>query len=149
MLWAISIPLALLGWAGLVFATGALPPSQTGALIVVPVLLALAMTMTAAPLVWLAARRFAPTGAGSSPAIALRIAGWIGLWGAVVVGLRLADAFDWVVVLTLAAVLGLVETFLQQVERTRGRRRTEDERRRTDDGRWSLVVGRSSVHGRR
>ncbi len=119
MLWAISLPLALLGWAGLVFVTGAMLPSSTAALIVVPVLLALALTMTAAPLVWLVARRFAPTGVGGSPAVALRIAGWIGLWGAAVVGLRLARAFDWVVLLTLAAVLGLAETFLQQVERTR------------------------------
>ncbi len=119
MLWAISLPLALLGWAGLVFVTGAMLPSSTAALIVVTALLALALTMTAAPLVWLVARRFAPTGVGGSPAVALRIAGWIGLWGAAVVGLRLARAFDWVVLLTLAAVLGLAETFLQQVERTR------------------------------
>ncbi len=119
VLWIISLPLALLGWAGLVFATGAMLPSSTAALIVVTALLALALTMTAAPLVWLVARRFAPTGVGGSPAVALRIAGWIGLWGAAVVGLRLARAFDWVVLLTLAAVLGLAETFLQQVERTR------------------------------
>jgi hypothetical protein len=37
----------------------------------------------------------------------------------VVVALRLARLLDWVIVLTLAAVLGLVETFLQQVERVK------------------------------
>jgi hypothetical protein len=56
---------------------------------------------------------------GENPAVALRIAAWLGLWLGVIVALRLARLFDWVIVLTLAAVLGLAETFLQQLTRTR------------------------------
>ncbi|MCX6032384.1 MAG: hypothetical protein NT169_24220 [Chloroflexi bacterium] len=126
MLWAISLPAAIIGWMVLLLTTGAVPPSSAVAWAIAAVLLTLAVTMTAAPLVWVIAHRLRLPGAGTSPAVALRIAAWIGLWAAMVVSLRLARAFDWVVVLTLAAVLGLAETFLQQVERTNGRRRTND-----------------------
>jgi hypothetical protein len=118
-LWAISLPLALLSWVGLLFATGALNPAFMAAVVVVALLLGLAVTGTTAPVVWVVARQLHLPAAGESPAVALRIAAWIGLWIAAVVALRLARGFDWVIVLTLAAVLGLAETFLQQIERAR------------------------------
>jgi hypothetical protein len=120
MLWAISLPAAVIGWVALLLVTGAMSPSSVIAWVIAAVLLTLAVTMTVAPLVWVIAHRLRLPGAGASPAVALRTAAWIGLWVAVVVSLRLARAFDWVIVLTLAAVLGLAETFLQQMERMKG-----------------------------
>jgi hypothetical protein len=121
-LWALSLPLALLAWVGILFFTGALPPTSTteGAFLF---LLALAMTMTSAPFVWLVARRLHISGAGERPALALRVGFWIGLWTAGCVGLRFAGFFNWAIALTFAAILGLLETFLQQVARQRAVRR--------------------------
>jgi hypothetical protein len=118
-LWAISLPLALLSWVGLLFATGALNPAFMAAVVGVALLLSLAVTGTTAPVIWIVARQLHLPAVGENPAVALRIAAWLGLWLGVIVALRLARLFDWVIVLTLAAVLGLAETFLQQLTRTR------------------------------
>jgi len=119
MLWAISLPAAAIGWAALFLLTGAARPTSAPAWISAAALFGLAVTMTAAPLVWTIAHRLRWPAVGETPAVALRVAAWGGLWFAVVVALRLARLLDWVIVLTLAAVLGLVETFLQQVERVK------------------------------
>ncbi len=115
-LWLLSVPLALLGWAGVVFLTGALPFSLTGLILVLP-MLALALTMTAAPWVWVAARRLRAPLVGEYPAVALRVAMWIGLWAAICIGLRLIAAFSWLAAITIGVIFGLMETFLQQSAR--------------------------------
>jgi hypothetical protein len=82
-------------------------------------LLILAVTMTAAPGVWVLARVLRLPGTGERPGLALRAAAWVGLWVAISVGLQLNGYFNWVPVLTLAVVLGLVEAFLLQTGRQR------------------------------
>lgn len=116
-LWLLSVPLALLGWAGVVFLTAALPVSQTAVLAVAPVL-ALALTMTAAPWVWLVGRRLRLPTVGERPVVALRVAMWFGLWIALCFGLRMMNAFSWLVAMTVGVAFGLLEAFLQQSART-------------------------------
>lgn len=115
-LWVLSVPLALLGWVGLVVVTALLPFSAVAALIALPTLL-LAITLTAAPIVWLVAQRLKLPGLGERPVVALRVAFWLGLWAAIAAGLRLFDAFSWLVAVTLAVIFGLIEGFLQQQSR--------------------------------
>ncbi len=116
-LWGLSVPLALLGWAGVLVFTYALSPWAPLAPVGLLPLLALAVTMTAAPITWLVARRFHVPAMGERPAVALRVSAWIGLWVAVCVGLRLYQSFSWAVVITIGVVLALLETFLQQTAR--------------------------------
>lgn len=116
-LWLVSVPSALLGWAGVVFLTAALPVSQTAMLVVAPMLV-LALTMTAAPWVWVIARRLRLPTVGERPAVALRIAMWLGLWITLCLGLRIMHAFSWLVAMTVIVVFGLLEAFLQQSART-------------------------------
>lgn len=111
-LWALSVPLAVLGWVGLAVVTAFLPFSPVAALVALPLLL-LAVTLTAAPIIWLVARRLRLPGPGR-PVIALRVAFWLGLWAATAAGLQLFDAFSWLVAITLAVIFGLIEGFLQQ-----------------------------------
>lgn len=115
-LWAISLPTAVLGWAGLVIVTWAVPPAPLAYAVVLP-LLALAVTMTLAPLLWTVAGRYHWAGVGERPVLALRVAAWVGLWVAACVGLRLAGVLDGVIALALVVVLSLVEMFLRQVAR--------------------------------
>ncbi len=115
-LWLLSVPLALVGWAGVVFLTAALPFSPTALIPVLPTL-ALAVTMSAAPWVWVIARRVGTPIVGERPAVALRVAMWIGLWAALCVGLRLMAAFSWWVAVTVGVIFGLIESFLQQSAR--------------------------------
>jgi hypothetical protein len=112
-LWALSLPLAVFGWLGVVFGSGALPPSVLGLIVLLP-LIALAVSATAAPFVWLAARRLRARGIGERPALALRASGWLGLWAAACVWLRIVGLFSWVIAATLAVVLVLLESFLLQ-----------------------------------
>ena len=111
-----SVPLALVSWMGVVLLTGALPVSWPALALVLP-LLAVAVTLSVAPLIWLVARRFSLSGAGERSAIALRLAFWLGLWVTACVGLRIANVFSWLVAITFAAILSLIETFLQQSAR--------------------------------
>lgn len=113
VLWVLSVPLALLGWAGVVLLTGALPVSPVSLIMTLPVL-TLALVMTAAPLVWVVARRLGLPAVGERPAVALRVSTWLGLWVTICIGLRMMNAFSWLVAITLAVVFGLVEAFLQQ-----------------------------------
>jgi hypothetical protein len=112
-LWGLSIPSALLAWAGIVYFTGTLPPSPLAYALILP-LLGLAVTMTLAPGVWLLARGLRLRGTGKRPALALRAATWLGLWSAICVGFQLHGVFSWVPALTLIVVLVLLETFLLQ-----------------------------------
>ena len=112
-LWALSVSLALLGWAGLGMITALLPFSVAASILALPALL-LAITMTAAPLIWTVAHRLGMPGPGERPTVALRVAFWLGLWVAISAGLRLFGAFSWLIAITVAVILGLVETFLQQ-----------------------------------
>jgi hypothetical protein len=112
-LWAVSLPLAALGWTGVVIVTWAVPPSPLAYAAVLP-LLALAVAMTLAPLLWTVASRRRWAGAGERPALALRVGAWAGLWVAACAGLRLAGVFNWVIALALAVILTLVEAFLVQ-----------------------------------
>jgi hypothetical protein len=112
-LWALSVPLAVLGWVGLAVVTAFLPFSPVAALIALPLLL-LAVTFTAAPIIWLVAQRLKLPGPGERPVVALRVAFWLGLWAATAAGLQLFDAFSWLVAITLAVIFGLIEGFLQQ-----------------------------------
>jgi len=116
VLWAISLPAAVLGWAGVVILTWAVPPTPLAYAAVLP-LLALAVTMTLAPPVWTVASRYHWAGVGERPALALRVATWVGLWVAACVGLRLAGVLDGVIALALVVVLSLIERFLRQVAR--------------------------------
>ena len=112
-LWALSIPLALVGWIGLFYFTGGVQPTGLALLGFVPLFL-LALTMTLAPWVWAVAHRLGVPGLGERPALALRASFWVGLWSAMAVSLRLLQAFNWVIVITVAVVLVLLEGFLQQ-----------------------------------
>jgi hypothetical protein len=116
-LWFTCVPLALLGWAGIVLLTGMLPVSTATLAVVLPAL-TLATTMTAAPLVWSISRRFRLPGLGERPVVALRIGFWFGLWITICAGLHVAGSFSWLVAVTLAVIFGLVEAFLQQPART-------------------------------
>ncbi|MBM4459787.1 MAG: hypothetical protein FJ011_18830 [Chloroflexi bacterium] len=111
--WALSLSLAVCGWLGVVFVSGVLPPSVLGLIVLLP-LIALAVSGTAAPFVWLAVRRLRARGIGERPALALRASGWLGLWVAACVWLRIAGLFSWVIAATLAVVLVLLESFLLQ-----------------------------------
>jgi hypothetical protein len=123
LIWIACAPLALLGWAALVLFTGQVPPSRSAYIVLVP-LVAFAATFTAAPLVWSAARRLRLPGAGERPGLALRVAMWFGIWIAAAVAMMLAHVFSWAAMLTIAIVLGLLESFLLQV-RSQRRRRAE------------------------
>ncbi|MGC8782505.1 MAG: hypothetical protein ACP5UQ_16715 [Anaerolineae bacterium] len=112
-LWASSVALALFGWAGVIVLTAVLPFSPAALAAVLPTL-TLALTMTAAPIVWVVAHRLHLPGAGERPGRALRIAFWFGLWGAICIGLRLLGLLNGLVAITLAVVFGLGETFVQQ-----------------------------------
>jgi hypothetical protein len=112
-LWALSVPLALLGWIGLIFLTGVLSVSMATLAVVLPVL-ALALTMTVAPAIWVAASRLGMPVIGERPAVALRVALWFGLWATICIGLRVTGSFSGLIAITLAVIFGLVETFLQQ-----------------------------------
>ncbi len=112
-LWMMSVPLALLGWAAIVFLTAVLPVSTATLAVVLP-MVTLAATMTAAPLVWSISRHFRLPALGERPVVALRTALWFGLWITICVGLRVAGSFSWLVAITLAVIFGLVEAFLQQ-----------------------------------
>lgn len=116
VLWVVSVPLALLGWAGVIILTGALPVSPVSLSVTLPVL-ALALVMTAAPWVWVVARRLGLPAIGERPSVALRVSTWLGLWITICIGLRMINAFSWLVAITLAVVFGLVEAFLQQWSR--------------------------------
>ena len=65
-LWALSVPLALAGWIGLILLTGVLSVSTAALVVVLPVL-ALALTMTVAPAIWVAASRLGWPGMGERP----------------------------------------------------------------------------------
>ncbi len=116
-LWFTCVPLALLGWAGIVLLTALLPVSTATLAVVLP-MLTLAATMTAAPLVWGISRRLKLPGLGERPVVALRVGFWCGLWITLCVGLHLAGWFSWLVAVTLAVIFGLVEAFLQQLTHT-------------------------------
>jgi hypothetical protein len=109
----VSIALAVSGWAGVIVLTAALPFSPAALAAVLPMLI-LALTMTAAPAVWIVARRLRLPGAGERPGIALRIAFWFGLWAAICIGLRLLGILNGLIAITLAVIFGLGETFVQQ-----------------------------------
>ena len=115
-LWALSVPLALAGWIGLILLTGVLSVSTVALVVVLPVL-ALALTMTVAPALWVAASRLGMQGMGERPAVALRVAFWFGLWATICIGLRVTNNFSGLIAITLAVIFGLVETFLQQGSR--------------------------------
>jgi hypothetical protein len=112
-LWALSIPVALVGWAGLFFFTGGIRPTNLALLGFLP-LLAITMTMTLAPWVWMVARRLNVRGVGELPSLALRSSLWVGIWTSLAVGSRMARMFNWVVAITVAVVFVLLEGFLQQ-----------------------------------
>ncbi|MEJ5200393.1 MAG: hypothetical protein WHX53_15845 [Anaerolineae bacterium] len=112
-LWLLSIPLAVFGWAGVLILTAALPFSPAALAAVLP-MLTLALTMTAAPAVWVVGRRLRLPGAGEQPASAMRIAFWFGLWAAICIGLRLLGVLNGLIAITLAVIFGLGETFVQQ-----------------------------------
>jgi hypothetical protein len=118
--WLAVLFIAAASWVGLAYYTGGIAPTDLAVVGFLP-LLALAVTTSAAPLVWLAARRLRIAQIGEQPGVAVRVAGWIGGWCAICAGLMLFDAFNWVIALTLALVLGLVESFLQGLRRP-GRR---------------------------
>jgi hypothetical protein len=115
-LWLLSAPLALLGWAGVVFLTAALPVSATAMIVIAPAL-ALALTATVAPWVWIIARRLRLPAIGRRPVAAFRVAAWFGLWVTLCVGLRILHAFSWLAAMTLLVVFGLLEAFFQQSAR--------------------------------
>lgn len=112
-LWFLSLALAVFGWAGVIGLTAALPFSPAALAAVLP-MLTLALTMTAAPAVWVVARRLRLPGAGERPGQALRMAFWFGLWAAICIGLRLLGLLNGLIAITLAVVFGLGETFVQQ-----------------------------------
>jgi len=112
-LWVLSVSLALAGWIGLILLTGVLPVS-TAALIAVLPALTLALTMTVAPAIWVVASRRGWPGMGERPVIALRVAFWFGLWATICIDLHVTNNFSGLIAITLAVILGLVETFLQQ-----------------------------------
>jgi hypothetical protein len=117
LMWVSCILVAAGGWTGLVFFTQQIPPSQLAYFIFLP-LLGISITATAMPIVWLVARALHVDGMGDRPVLALRTAGWVGLWSAISAGLKLSGIFDWVTVGTLAVVLGLLESFLLQLGRS-------------------------------
>ena len=94
-LWALSIPLALIGWAGVILFTYAVAPSML-ALAGFLLLLGLASALTAAPLVWLVASGLHMPGTGERPALALRAGAWVGVWAATAAGLAYFGFFSWV-----------------------------------------------------
>ncbi len=112
-LWLLSLPLAMLGWAGVIVLTAALPFSPAALAAVLP-MLTLALTMTLAPVVWVVGRHLRLPGAGARPASALRIAFWFGLWAALCIGMRMLGMLNGLIALTLAVIFGLGETFVQQ-----------------------------------
>ncbi len=114
---AITVPLALLSWGAVALFTAAVPPSLPAYAVLLP-LGGLAVTMTAALPVWLLAHAFHMPGTGDRPALAFRVAAWIGLWAVICVVLQLAGLPVWGAALALAVVLGLLETFLLQGWRT-------------------------------
>lgn len=115
-LWKLSLPLAVLGWAGLALVTAFLPPSTLGMALALP-LLALALIFTAALLIWGVASRLRLGDVGQRPALALRLGTWIGLWLTAAAGLRLIGQLTAVVALGLAVGFGLVEFFLRGLAR--------------------------------
>jgi hypothetical protein len=115
-LWLLCVPLALLLWAAIVLLTAVVSPSLQAMALLVP-LLALAVTVTLAPVVWLVASRIPVPGTGERPALALRFAGWLGLWVAACLVLVSLDVFSWMVAAALGAILTLVETYLLQIGR--------------------------------
>jgi hypothetical protein len=117
-LWILSIPLALLAWGAIIVFTGVMPPSPMARVILLPVL-ALAVTMTLAPVVWMLARGLRLPGMGERPAMALRSASWLGVWAATCAGLQMWRVFNWGLALAMAAILTLLESFLLQVNRQR------------------------------
>jgi hypothetical protein len=112
-LWALSVPLALAGWIGLILLTGVLSVSTEALIVVLPVL-ALALTMTVAPAIWVVASRRGMPVMGERPAVALRVAFWFGLWATICIGLRVTGDLSGLIAITSAVIFGLVETFLQQ-----------------------------------
>lgn len=112
-LWTISILFALLGWAAVLALTAMVPPSWEASVALMP-LLAVAVTMTLAPLVWLAGRWLRLPGVGQRPALALRSAAWIGLWTGICVLLQFNRLFSWLLGATLAVVMALFEGYLRQ-----------------------------------
>jgi hypothetical protein len=113
--WLVSSLSALVAWAGIFYLTGAFPPTPPAELVFLA-LVAVAVAMTSAPLVWVLARRLKVAGTGERPALALRVGAWIGLWAAICVGLRLVGSLNAVIALTLAVILALLEAFLRQLE---------------------------------
>lgn len=120
-LWATTLPLALFSWAGVVLFSAAVPPSLP-AVIVLLLLCALAVTMTAALPIWLLAHALGIRGTGQRPVLALRAAGWVGLWAVICLALQLAGFLIWGAAIGLAVVLAMFEAFLLQPERTRTRK---------------------------
>ena len=115
-LWKLGLPLAVLGWTGLALATALLPPATLGMALALP-LLALALTFTAALVIWGVASRLRLGDVGQQPALALRLGAWIGLWTAGSVGFRLIGQLTAGVALGLAIGFGLVEFFLRGLAR--------------------------------
>jgi hypothetical protein len=112
-LWAISVPLAIVGWAGLAVTTAVLPPSLASAALAL-FLLALAIAFTVAPLAGFLGARLHWGDLDRRPQRAIRLGVWAGLWTAACVALRTVDRLSPIIALALAVILALVEGFLSQ-----------------------------------
>jgi hypothetical protein len=110
-----SLALALIGWGGLYLViTTTLPYvwSRWGFF----ALLFMALTGTALPVVYFVHKRF-PDDPPAGPAVLIRQAGWVGVYGATLAWLQLGRLVTLYVVLGLAAGLIAAEYFIRMREK--------------------------------
>lgn len=110
----ISVLMAVAAWAGLAALVRQLQPTP-GLLAAALALVAIGVAGATMPFWYLLQRRLAPKrNPKSLTGVALREGVWTGLFAAALLFLRVRDLLNGVLVLVLAVVLFLLETFLQQ-----------------------------------
>jgi hypothetical protein len=116
----LSILVALASWGSLAFLIYTAPPTPVTIALALP-LAAMATAATVLPL-WLklGERRVTATSDEGLAAAALRQSAWTGLYVAALLFLRIRGILDLALALTLLVLLFLVETFIQQRNRSPG-----------------------------
>ena len=112
----IAIPLAIIGWWGILELTGQVNPADPGALTFFYALLFLAVTATLAPPAAYLNRRFAPQAAERDPLRFLRHSAWAGLCVASWAWLQMRRVFNPAFALIIILIFVVIEVL---VARTR------------------------------
>jgi hypothetical protein len=111
----IAVPIAIVGWWGILELTGQVKPAEPGALTFFYALLFLALTATLAPPAAYLNRRFAAKAVAKDPLRFLRHSAWGGLCLASWVWLQMRRAFNPAFALIIILIFVVIEVLISRM----------------------------------